>query len=136
MQVNYQKDINHNYMTIQAEKEIDMDSYPIRMLLGNEIASLLPCRIQAVDGGRVFCYEIGSREDMDAILYVIHCGCGILATIHGDSIDDIRTRPILRKLVEEKVFERYVVLGRSEGLGTIESIFFKHAHAAALCTEM
>lgn len=67
--------------------------------------------------------EIGSREDMDAILYVIHCGCGILATIHGDSIDDIRTRPILRKLVEEKVFERYVVLSRSEGLGTIESIF-------------
>ena len=62
MQVNYQKDINHNYMTIQAEREIDMDSYPIRMLLGNEIASLVPCRIQAVDGGRVFCYDIGSRE--------------------------------------------------------------------------
>lgn len=50
MQVNYQKDINHNYMTIQAEKEIDMDCYPIRMLLGNEIASLISCRIQAVDG--------------------------------------------------------------------------------------
>lgn len=66
MQVNYQKDINHNYMTIQAEKEIDMDSYPIRMLLGNEITSLLPCRIQAVDGGRVFCYEIGSREAVES----------------------------------------------------------------------
>ena len=46
--------------------------------------------------------EIGSREDIDAISYVINCGCGILATIHGDSIDDIRTRPVLRKLVEEK----------------------------------
>ena len=40
--------------------------------------------------------EIGSREDIDAISYVINCGCGILATIHGDSIDDIRTRPVLR----------------------------------------
>lgn len=66
MQVNYQKDINHNYVTIQAEKEIDMDSYPIRMLLGNEIASLVPCRIQAVDGGRVFCYDVGSKETAEA----------------------------------------------------------------------
>lgn len=67
--------------------------------------------------------EIGSREDIDAISYVINCGCGILATVHGNSIDDIRTKPVLRKLVEEKVFERYIVLGQSRGIGTVESIF-------------
>lgn len=67
--------------------------------------------------------EIGNREDIDAISYVINCGCGILATVHGDSIDDIRIKPVLRKLVEEKTFDRYVVLGRSRGIGTIESIF-------------
>lgn len=67
--------------------------------------------------------EIGSREDIDAISYVINCGCGILATVHGNSIDDIRTKPVLRKLVEEKVFDRYIVLGQSQGIGTVESIF-------------
>ncbi len=67
--------------------------------------------------------EIGSREDIEAISYVINCGCGIIATIHGESIDDIRTRPILRKLVEERVFQRYIVLGRSQGIGSIENIF-------------
>lgn len=67
--------------------------------------------------------EIGSREDIDAISYVIHSGCGILATVHGDSIDDVRTKPVLRKLVEEKAFERYIVLGNSEGVGSVESIF-------------
>ena len=67
--------------------------------------------------------EIGSREDIDAISYVINCGCGIIATVHGNSIDDIRTKPVLRKLVEEKVFDRYIVLGQSQGLGTVESIF-------------
>lgn len=67
--------------------------------------------------------EIGNREDIDAISYVINCGCGILATVHGDSIDDIRIKPVLRKLVEEKTFDRYVVLGRTRGIGTIESIF-------------
>ncbi len=67
--------------------------------------------------------EIGSRDDIEAISYVINCGCGILATIHGESIDDIRTRPVLRKLVEERVFQRYIVLGKSEGIGSIENIF-------------
>lgn len=67
--------------------------------------------------------EIGSREDVEAINYIINCGCGILATVHGESIDDIRTRPILRKLVEERSFDRYIVLGRSRGIGTVESVF-------------
>ena len=67
--------------------------------------------------------EIGSREDIDAISYVMKCGCGIVATVHGASIDDVRTRPILRKLVEEKIFDRYVVLGKSCGIGTVENIF-------------
>ena len=34
--------------------------------------------------------EIGTREDVEAISYVINCGCSILATIHGCTIDDIR----------------------------------------------
>lgn len=67
--------------------------------------------------------EIGSRADIEAISYVINCGCGILATVHGNSIDDIRTKPVLRKLVEERVFDRYILLGQSQGLGTVESIF-------------
>lgn len=67
--------------------------------------------------------EIGSREDIEAISYVINCGCGILATVHGDSIDDIRTKPVLRKLVEEKVFDRYIILGKTKGIGNVESIF-------------
>lgn len=67
--------------------------------------------------------EVGSRDDIDAISYVINCGCGILATVHGDSIDDIRTKPVLRKLVEEKVFDRYIVLGGKGSIGEVESIF-------------
>ena len=67
--------------------------------------------------------EIGSREDMEAISYVINCGCSILATIHGSTIDDIRTRPIIRRLVEERIFDRYIVLSDANGVGSIENIF-------------
>lgn len=73
-------------------------------------------RVIAVD-------EIGTREDVEAINYVINCGCSIIATIHGATIDDVRTRPVLRKLVEERVFERYIVLGNRGQVGCIENIF-------------
>lgn len=67
--------------------------------------------------------EIGSREDIEAIEYVINAGCSILATVHGNSIEDIRNKPVLRKLVEERIFERYVVLNNKGGIGHIERIF-------------
>ncbi|MCM1494966.1 MAG: stage III sporulation protein AA [Bacteroides sp.] len=67
--------------------------------------------------------EIGSREDIEAIEYVINAGCTILATVHGNSIEDIRNKPVLRRLVEERIFERYVVLNNKGGIGHIERIF-------------
>ncbi len=67
--------------------------------------------------------EIGSREDVESISYVINCGCSIIATIHGSSIDDVRTRPILRRLVEQRMFERYIVLDDANGVGSIVNIF-------------
>lgn len=67
--------------------------------------------------------EIGKREDIDAIAYVMNCGCQILATVHGASIDDVKNKPILRKLVEEKLFKRFIVLAGSKRPGTVENIF-------------
>lgn len=67
--------------------------------------------------------EIGSREDLEAIGYVIHAGCAILATVHGTSIEDIRHKPVLRRLVEERMFERYIELSNREGVGHIERVF-------------
>lgn len=67
--------------------------------------------------------EIGKREDIDALAYVMNCGCQILATVHGASIDDVKNKPILRKLVEEKLFKRFIVLSGGKRPGTIENIF-------------
>lgn len=67
--------------------------------------------------------EIGKREDIDALAYVMNCGCQMLATVHGASIDDVKNKPILRKLVEEKLFKRFIVLAGGEKPGTVENIF-------------
>lgn len=67
--------------------------------------------------------EIGGREDMEAIEAVRNCGCKLLATVHGSSIDDIRSKPVLRELLQEKTFERYVLLGNTVSAGTITEIY-------------
>ena len=67
--------------------------------------------------------EIGSREELDAIDYVIGCGCKLIATVHGNSLEDIKNKPTLGELVKKKVFERYVILSNSKNIGHLEEIF-------------
>ncbi|MCM1157043.1 MAG: stage III sporulation protein AA [Bacteroidales bacterium] len=67
--------------------------------------------------------EIGKREDVEALAYVMNCGCQMLATVHGASIEDIKNKPVLRKLVEEKLFKRFVILSGERKPGALETIF-------------
>lgn len=67
--------------------------------------------------------EIGGKEDLEALRYGKNCGCSLLATVHGNSLEDIRKKPVLREFVEEKVFSRYLVLGSRGKPGRAEGIF-------------
>lgn len=79
------------------------------------VRSMSP-RIIAVD-------EIGDYEDIHAIESVIHCGCKLLATVHGSSIEDVKRKPLLQKLVLERVFERYIILHNYKQIGKVKEIF-------------
>ncbi len=79
------------------------------------IRSMSP-RVIAVD-------EVGSVEDISAIEYVINCGCKLIATVHGNSIEDIKNKPILGKLVKERLFERYILLNNHGEVGHLEEIY-------------
>ena len=67
--------------------------------------------------------EIGSKEELDAIDYVIGCGCKLIATVHGSSIEDIRSKPTLCELVHKKLFERYIILSNAKEIGHLEEIY-------------
>lgn len=67
--------------------------------------------------------EIGSVEDIRAIDDVMNSGVKLICTVHGSNIDELRQRSTLRELIEKKVFERYVVLSKRMGVGTIEGIY-------------
>lgn len=67
--------------------------------------------------------EIGDYDDVKAIEAVINCGCKLLATVHGSSIEDIKSKPLLQKMITEKVFERYIVLDNKTKVGNIKEIY-------------
>ena len=54
--------------------------------------------------------EIGGGEDMQALKMVLQCGCKVIATVHGKSMEDIKRRGI-----ETSFFERFAFLGKREG---------------------
>ncbi|RHW41110.1 stage III sporulation protein AA [Neobacillus notoginsengisoli] len=66
--------------------------------------------------------EVGRIEDSEAIMEAVHAGIKIITTVHGGSIEEVRNRPSLRKIISMRLFERYIILGRSEGPGTITGI--------------
>lgn len=67
--------------------------------------------------------EIGAAEDIYAIETIINCGCRLLATVHGSSMEDMERKPLLKKLVREKIFERYIVLHNSVRTGEVKAVF-------------
>ena len=46
--------------------------------------------IRSMAPGAVAVDEIGDREDLEALRYVMKCGCRILATVHGSSPEDLK----------------------------------------------
>lgn len=56
--------------------------------------------------------EIGLKSDADAILEGINCGCSLIGTIHGASVEDIQKRPAVKVLIDSGIFEKYIVIKR------------------------
>lgn len=67
--------------------------------------------------------EIGGQADLEAVRSATYCGCRILATAHGASMEEIGQRPGLRDFLENRMFERYLVLGNERGPGTLNGVF-------------
>ena len=67
--------------------------------------------------------ELGKEEDSDAILYAVNCGVKVVASIHSDNINSLIHKPFFEKIIQEKCFQRYVLLSMKNGPGTIEGIY-------------
>ncbi|NMA86536.1 MAG: stage III sporulation protein AA [Tissierellia bacterium] len=66
--------------------------------------------------------EIGGIGDVEAIHESLKAGIRVIATVHGNSLEDLLSKRSLRILIEERVFDRYIFLDNSMGVGTVKEI--------------
>ena len=67
--------------------------------------------------------EIGSKKDIEAMHQAIQGGCRLLATIHGFSIEEIGRKEYMKTVMEEQLFDRYMVLGKKNNTCIIIGIY-------------
>ena len=92
-----------------------MDGCPKALGLEMMIRSMAP-RVVAVD-------EIGTREDFLALRNAAKCGCRILATVHGYSVEEVMRKPMMAEMVSEGMFSRYAELSAIPHPGSIRGVY-------------
>lgn len=93
-----------------------MDGCPKTLGMEMLLRTMSP-KVLAVD-------EIGTG-DVPAIENALRCGCRMLATLHGECMEDYFGKPGFVSLVKEQVFERYIFLKPGQKPGKIVAIYGK-----------
>ncbi|MCL2253560.1 MAG: stage III sporulation protein AA [Lachnospiraceae bacterium] len=91
-----------------------MDACPKVQGMMMLIRSMAP-QVVAVD-------EIGNADDLKAIAQILLSGSKILATIHGDSLNDLKKFETLSDYKMREMFERFIILHKKGGICRIKEI--------------
>jgi stage III sporulation protein AA len=75
--------------------------------------------------------EIGRPEDSTAVQEALNAGVSIITSVHGASLSDVNRRSIISRMIGQGMFKRYILLGRSQGVGTVEGIYGEHFQSIA-----
>ena len=69
--------------------------------------------------------ELGSEEDIQALRMASGCGCKLVATVHGETLKEIENKNYMRNIIENRLFDRYLVLTKRNGCCETEGIYDK-----------
>lgn len=67
--------------------------------------------------------EIDIDKDLHSIIDAKNSGVKVLATIHSENIPQLKTKRGFDEVINNRVFDRYVVLTDKEGPGTLANIY-------------
>ena len=70
--------------------------------------------LRTMSPGWVAVDEITAQSDCDALLYAGWCGVNLMATAHAGTIQDLKTRPVYRSIIDYKLFSTVVILQRDK----------------------
>ncbi len=75
--------------------------------------------------------EIGSSEDVHAIMDVARAGVTLIGTLHAFDVEDLSRRQNIQALLASEAIERFVFLSRRNGPATIERVYDRHLREVA-----
>lgn len=67
--------------------------------------------------------EIGTKEDVQAISEAIHTGVTIICTAHANQWKDLYKRPSMKELLDQGVFDRFILLGKGLNIGKVQKVY-------------
>ncbi|KKE80655.1 MULTISPECIES: stage III sporulation protein AA [Bacillaceae] len=67
--------------------------------------------------------EIGSADDINALIEAINTGVTVICTIHGQSLIELKKRPSLDILFQHKVFERFLFLEKTGQPSVLKKVY-------------
>ncbi len=70
----------------------------------------------------IACDEIGSRDDVNAVILAKHSGIDVIATVHAKDKNDIIINPSIRELIYNQCFDYICFLEKGERPGRIKEI--------------
>lgn len=82
----------------------------------------MPLMLRSMSPQVIITDEIGGNKDGEAIMAVINAGVKIIASAHGFNISELRSRREVLTLLQDRIFERYIVLSSFNGPGTLEEV--------------
>lgn len=66
--------------------------------------------------------ELGDKDDIRVVSRALNTGVKILTTVHGDNYRSVYKQPGIGEMLNKRFFDRFVILSRSQGVGTIEKV--------------
>ena len=90
---------------------------------GVEKGYAFDCGIRSMNPDILVTDELSTQKDIESVEHVASCGVKILASVHAKDIEELKSKKEFKCLLESKVFKRFIVLGVSRGLGSIEGVY-------------
>lgn len=67
--------------------------------------------------------EISSKQDIESVCNAIMSGVKVIASVHASGVTDLKMKQYFSEIIGCGYFERYIVLSKRDGVGTIEGVF-------------
>ncbi len=121
------KNMQKSVLVVDEKNEIFIDNVDF----GKNLIALKNCKksFGFFEGVRnlapevIIADELSSKNDVDGFFNAINSGVKVIASAHGNTVEDIKKRPSFSTLFSENLIETIVILSKREGVGTVEGVF-------------